>query len=75
MGRLLMQKVRDFNGFPMKFVLLIADVFDAISRDLLDLPHVVRQFCFVTQANFATNNNAISGGKCFSGHPRLWFFG
>ena len=75
MGRLLMQKVGDFNRFPMKFVLLIADVFDAISRDLLDLSHVMREFCFVTQAHFAANNNAVCGCECFSGHPCLWFFG
>ena len=70
-----MQKIGDFNGFPMKLVLLIADVFDATPSDLLNFPHMVRQFFFVTQANFAANNNAVCRGECFGGHPRLRFFG
>ena len=44
---LFVQKVRDLDGVPMEFVLLVTNVFDAVSGDLVDAAHVVGQLVLV----------------------------
>ena len=40
-----MQQVGDLNGLMMKFLLLIANIFYAGARDLINAPHKVFQLC------------------------------
>ncbi len=47
MRRLGVQQIGDFNRFVMKFVLLIADIFDARSHDAIDILQIVLQLCLI----------------------------
>ena len=44
MRRLLVQQVGDLNCFVVELVLLVADIFDARARNLIDMAHVVFHF-------------------------------
>ena len=40
-----MQQVGDLNRLMMKFLLLIANIFYAGARDLIDAPHIIFELC------------------------------
>ena len=75
MGGLFVQQVGDFHGLPVEFVLLIADVANAIAGNLVNLAHIFGQLGLVRQAHLAADNDAVGGGKGFTGHAGFGFFG
>ena len=75
MRRLLVQQVRDLNCFVMELILLVADVFDARARNLIDAAHVIFQLVRIRQANLAADHNAVCGGERFCSDTRLRLLG
>ena len=75
MRGLFVQKVGDLDSFMVKLVLLVADILDTGAGDLVDLSHIVLQLGLIRQANLATDDHTVGGGKGFGGNARLGFFG
>ena len=64
--------------FPVKAILLVADVLHSGARDLFDMGLI--DFTFGAHqrrgtAHFARNDNAVGCGQCLAGHTRLWIGG
>ena len=70
-----MQQVGDLAGFPVEFVLLVSDVTNTIARNILDTRHIVVQLFLIRQADLATDDHAVGGGKSLAGDPCFGFFG
>ena len=68
-----MQVVVNLQGFPMKLLLLITDVTDALAHNPFDIAHHFGQFYGVGQAHLAANNNALGRCKGFAGNARVRF--
>ena len=75
MGRLFMQKVGDLAGFPVEFLLLVADIADAIAGDLFDLLFHLGQARLVGQPDLTADHHTVGGGKGFAGDTGLGLFG
>ena len=69
-GRLFMQVILEFKMRMVKFVLLIADIFDRGAHCRLDRLHDAGQI-ILAGAHFAAQNHPVGGGKCLTGHTGL----
>ncbi|OIQ74220.1 hypothetical protein GALL_441340 [mine drainage metagenome] len=75
MGRLLVQIVMHLQRFPMKLLLLVADVFDAIAHDTVHAVHEGVEFLGVAEAHLTADHNAAGGGKGLTRDARIRLFG
>jgi hypothetical protein len=75
MGGLLVQEVQHVAGVPVELVLLVADVLDAVARDLGDTAHVVLELVLIAQTDLSPDDDHAGRGEGFAGDTRLGFFG
>ena len=75
MRRLLVQEVLDLQLFPVKLLLLITDILDAVAHDTVDAAHELLKLVLVRQPDFAANDHAVGGGEGLAGDPRQRLFG
>lgn len=68
-GRLFMQQGLDLGAFPVKTILLVADVADSLARQLLPDQRVVDG---LWSARLAGDDDAVGCGKRFGRHAGLW---
>jgi len=73
MGRLLVQKVLDLDGFPVELFLLVADVADALAHDAIDAAQHLFQLVLVGQADLAADDDAAGGRKGLASNAGMGF--
>ena len=61
-------------GVPVEFLLLVADLADAVAGDLADPPHVVAEPVTIRQPDLTPDHHHARGGEGLAGDPGVGLF-
>ena len=74
-GRLTVEKVRHLAGRVVELVLFIADIPDALPRDVGDAPHEIVEFLGCRQADFSADDHTVGRREGLTGDTGFGFLG